>query len=39
LSRGEAGRYAGGAAARANPPKTKRPAHPGASIVWIKDQK
>lgn len=30
--------YAGGAAARASTPKTKRPVHPGASVVWIRDQ-
>ena len=30
--------YAGGAAARANTPQPKRPAHPGASVVWIKAQ-
>jgi DUF1680 family protein len=29
--------YAGGAAARANTPKAKRPGHSGASMVWIKD--
>ena len=29
--------YAGGAAARANPPKTNRLARPGASMVWIKE--
>jgi DUF1680 family protein len=29
--------YAGGAAARANAPKTKRPAHPGDSMVWLKE--
>jgi DUF1680 family protein len=31
--------YSGGAAARANTPKTKLPLRPGASMVWIKDQK
>ena len=31
--------YSGGAAARANTPKTKFPVRPGASMVWIKDQK
>jgi len=31
--------YSGGAAARANTPKTKLPVPPGASMVWVKDQK
>jgi hypothetical protein len=30
--------YSGGAAARANAPQTRRPARPGASMVWINDR-